>query len=223
MPYRKTVLGNDELYHVYNRGVDKRIIFNNQFDYRRFLNILNYYQFSENKMRYSYFLTMNADDQIKILKKLSKDSQRLVEIHCFCLMPNHIHLLLKQTVENGITMFMKKVTDSHSRYFNTKNKRSGHLFQGNFGAVRIENTEQFIHVGRYIHLNPVAAFLIKPNKLHLYRYSSYPEYINLKNGFTNTSEMLSLFKNSESYIKFTLDQVEYVQKLHLIKHLTLED
>lgn len=223
MPYRKIVLGNNEFYHVYNRGVEKRTIFNNKFDYRRFINTLNYYQFGDNKLRYSHFLSLKVQDQLKALRELNQNFKKLVEIHCFCLMPNHIHLLLKQVTDGGISTFMRKATNSYSHFYNTKNERVGPLFQGNFGAVRIENSEQLIHVGRYIHLNPVTSFLIKPEELSNYQFSSYPEYLNLKKGFSQTSETLSNFKDIESYTSFTLDQVEYSRKLHLIKHLTLED
>ena len=138
-------------------------------------------------------------------------------------MPNHIHFLLKQLADKGISKFMAKVTSAFSHYFNIRHERVGHLFQGNFGAVRIENDQQFIHVSRYIHLNSVASFLIEVDDLLNYEYSSYPEYINGTPGFTNTKEILSYFKNKDEYRKFVEDQADYARKLENIKHLSLEE
>ena len=75
---------------------------------------------------------------------------------------------------------MAKTTSGFSHYFNLRHERVGHLFQGNFGAVRIENEEQLVHVSRYIHLNPVSSYLIRIEDIDDYEYSSFPEYTNKK-------------------------------------------
>jgi len=118
---------------------------------------------------------------------------------------------------------MAKITNAYSHYFNTRYDRIGHLFQGNFGAVRIESDEQLIHTSRYIHLNPVSSYLIEIKDLLDYEYSSYPEYINDTRGFINTKEVLSYFKNKNDYRKFVEDQADYARKLENIKHLILEE
>ncbi len=223
MARRKTILATNEIYHVYNRGVEKRPIFLIKRDYARFIETTNYYRFANCPMRFSYFKLLSPEEKYSIIKSLEKDSKKLVDIFAFCLMPNHMHFLLKQLVDMGISKFMAKITNAFSHYFNTRHNRIGHLFQGNFGAVRVESDEQFIHVSRYIHLNPVSSYLIEIKNLPNYEYSSYPEYVNGTIGFTNTKEILSYFKNKGEYTKFVEDQADYARKLENIKHLSLEE
>lgn len=222
MAHRKTILATNEIYHVYNRGVEKRPIFLNKRDYIRFIETVNYYRFANCPMRFSYLKLLSYEEKDNIFKRLESESEKLVDVFAFCFMPNHIHFLLKQLVGKGISKFMAKITNAFSHYFNIRHDRIGHLFQGNFGAVRIETDEQLIHVSRYIHLNPVSSYLIEIRDLSNYEYSSYPEYINGASGFTNTKEVLSHFKNKNEYRKFVEDQADYARKLENIKHLTLE-
>lgn len=219
---RKIVIATGEIYHVYNRGVEKRLIFQIKSDYLRFLDAINYYRFANCPLRFSHLKRLTAEEKERILKKLEKESKNLVEVFTFCLMPNHFHFQLKQLMENGVSKFISKVTNGYSHYFNLRHERVGHLFQGNFGAVRIEDDEQFLHVHRYIHLNPVASYLMEYEDLKTYDYSSYPEYLGKKNGFCNTQEILSHFKSVEVYKKFIEDQVDYARRLENIKHLLLE-
>lgn len=222
MPYRKTILANGEIYHVHNRGVEKRPIFLNRRNYLRFIELANYYRFANTPMKFSYLRLMSGKQRNKLFEKLEEESKLLVEILVFCLMPNHIHFLLKQLQDNGISKFMARTTNSLGHYFNILNKRVGHLFQGNFGAVRIETEEQLVHVSRYIHLNPVSSYIIDINDLENYEYSSYPEYIGKRKGFCNTKEVLSLFDSIDTYKAFVNDQADYARELENIKHLTLE-
>ena len=223
MGQRKTILATNEIYHVFNRGVEKRQIFLIKRNYIRFTKATNYYRFANCPMRFSYFRLLPHEKQDNVIKRLEKESKRLVDIFSFCFMPNHIHFLLKQLIDKGISKFMAKITNAYSHYFNTRYDRIGHLFQGNFGAVRIESDEQLIHTSRYIHLNPVSSYLIEIKDLLDYEYSSYPEYINDTRGFINTKEVLSYFKNKNDYRKFVEDQADYARKLENIKHLILEE
>jgi len=222
MAYRKIVLATNEIYHVYNRGVEKRPIFVIRKDYLRFIALANYYRFSNCPVKFSHFKELSMQERESILNRLENESKKLVDIMAFCLMPNHVHFLLKQLLDNGISKFMAKITSGFSHYFNVRHERVGYLFQGNFGAVRIEDDEQFVHVSRYIHLNSVSSYLIEVEDLDNYEYSSFPEYINKKKGFCNTKEILSYFKNAQEYGKFVYDQADYARQLENIKHLTLE-
>ena len=222
MARRKTVLATNEIYHIYNRGVEKRPIFLIKRDFTRLIDTINYYRFANCPMKFSYFKILPLEEKEEIIKRLNHESKKLVDIFAFCLMPNHMHFLLKQLADKGISKFMAKITNAFSHYFNTRHDRIGHLFQGNFGAVRIESDEQLTHVSRYIHLNPVSSYLIEIKDLRDYKYSSYPEYINGVSGFTNTKEVLSYFKNKNEYRKFVEAQADYARKLENIKHLTLE-
>lgn len=222
MALRKTIFATNEIYHVYNRGVEKRPIFLYKRDYARFLDTTNYYRFANCPIKFSYFKKLALKKRESILQKLEEESKRLVDILAFCLMPNHFHFLLKQLTDKGISKFMAKITNGFSHYFNMRHDRSGHLFQGNFGAVGIEDDEQFMHVSRYIHLNPVAAYIVDIKDLASYQYSSYPEYIGKSSGFTNVKESLSYFNDPKKYKEFVEDQADYAKKLADIQHLTLE-
>ncbi len=136
-------------------------------------------------------------------------------------MLNHYHLLVKQNREGGITEFLGKLSNSYTKYFNTKYNRVGQLFQGEFKAVLIESDEQLMHVSRYIHLNPIASLLVKD--LESYSWSSYLEYLGLTNsGFCNKEDILGLFKNTQAYNQFVSDQIGYALELERVKNQLLE-
>ena len=158
------------------------------------------------------------------MMSLKKKAMYLVSIISFVLMPNHFHFLLKQNVENGISLFLAQFQNSYTRYFNTKNRRQGHLLQGQFKAVRIEDDDQLLHVRRYIHLNPYVSYVVKDIKeLEEYKYSSFPEYLNHeKNEICNKPIVLSHFPTIKQYKKFITDQADYQRELGQIKHLVME-
>lgn len=214
MTYQQVAFGNGEFYHVVNRGVEKRITFLDRRNYQRFLETMEYYRFKNPPTRFSF------RDRPNIFNKGS-GNKVLVEIICFCLMPNHFHLLLKQVEENGVSIFLSKLTNSYTKYFNIKYKRVGPLFQGSFKAVRIEDDEQLIHTSRYIHLNPLIDYLVKD--LRVYQYSSYPQFLGLKDGFCKIHYILDHFASPSAYEKFVLDQEEYGRTIKKIERLLLED
>ncbi|MBI2196427.1 transposase [Candidatus Daviesbacteria bacterium] len=214
MTYQQAVFGNDEFYHVVNRGVEKRLTFLDKRDYQRFLQTLEYYRFKNPPTRFSF------KNRPNILKKGSSN-EVLIEVICFCLMPNHFHLLLKQAKENGISVFLSKLTNSYTKYFNTRHKRVGPLFQGSFKAVRIEDDEQLVHTSRYIHLNPLIDYLVK--NLRVYQYSSYRQFLDLEDGFCKIHYVLDRFPSPGAYEKFVLDQEEYGRTIKKIERLLLED
>lgn len=214
MPYRYLPFVNQEIYHIYNRGSEKRITFLDKRDYRRFLKTLRYYQLSGPKPKLSHFFKY---------QRFKPDlAQKLVEVLAYCLMPNHFHLLVKQLKDGGITEMLSKSSLSYTKYFNTRYNRVGPLFQGEFKAVHIETDEQLIHVSRYIHLNPIVSFLVKD--LRKYEYSSYQEFVQRNsNDFCSTKEILGFFSSVEGYIQFIADQTDYGQTLEKIKHQIIEE
>ncbi|MBI2019961.1 transposase [Candidatus Daviesbacteria bacterium] len=213
MPYRIIPLATGQVYHVFNRGVAKMPVFDDRRDYNRFLETIYYYQFQGPKPQFS---------QLNRFKDFEYEkNKRIVEIICYCLMPNHYHFMLRQLEEKGISEFINKVSNSYTKYFNTRHERVGPLFQGQFKAVRVESDEQLIHLSRYIHLNPIASYLVK--NLRDYPWSSYVSYLELQEDkICNKEVVISLFKNSKRYEQFVLDQVDYARKLELIKHKLLE-
>lgn len=225
MPGRKVPLVNNEIYHILNKGISLQPTFLIKRDYHRALQTIFYYQNQKPPVKYSRFLSLSNKQREIILDNLKKQGLILVEIIAFCLMPNHFHLLLKQVIDGGISKFIGNFTNSYTRYFNTKHKREGALFQGKFKAVRIESDEQLLHVSRYIHLNPYSSYVIKTlGELENYSYSSLPEYLQkLPNNFCQKEIILDQFKNINSYKNFVFDQADYQRELENIKHLTLED
>ena len=213
MPRRNLPLVNNYYYHTYNRGVEKRLTFLDSRDFTRFLRMLNYYQYSGPKPSFSKITTEQ-------LKKL-QDNEKIVEIICYCLMPNHFHLLIKQLKDSGISNFIRLISNGYTRYFNTRHIRVGPLFQGAYKAVLIETDEQLMHVSRYIHLNPFVSILVKD--LRTYQWSSYLDFIEIRNGkLANKNEVLSFFKDSAEYEKFVLDHAGYAMDLEHIKHQLLD-
>lgn len=212
MPGRTTPLVNGEFYHVYNRGNEKRDIFTQTRDYTRFLKTVFYYLFTGPRPSFSKFSKL----QVTLLKPLSEE--KLVEIICYCLMPNHFHFLIRQLKENGISKFMGQISNSYTKYFNTKYQRVGPLLQGAFKAVRIESEEQLIHVSRYIHLNPVVSGLV--DNLEDYQWSSYLEYIKPISTFCSINEILGFFDSNEKekYKEFVEAQIDYGKRLEMVKH-----
>lgn len=213
MPGRITPLVNGEFYHLYNRGSDKRPTFNQPRDYKRFQQTLYYYQFLGPKPRFSRFAKADLSSFKPDLNK------KLVDIISYCIMPNHFHFLVKQLKDNGISIFISQLCNSYTKYFNTKYPRVGPLFQGKFQSVLVETEAQFIHLSRYIHLNPVVSGLAK--NLEDWSWSSYLEYIN-KPFICNTSEILNLFPSQKKYQEFVKAQIEYGTTLEILKHRTID-
>lgn len=212
MPGRTTPLVNGEFYHVYNRGSEKRDIFTESRNYTRFIKTIFYYQFAGPRPSFSKFSKL----QVTLLKQLSEE--KLVAIICYCLMPNHFHFLVRQLKENGISKFMGQISNSYTKYFNTKYQRVGPLLQGAFKAVRVESEEQLIHVSRYIHLNPVVSGLV--DNLEEHQWSSYLEYIKPISTFCSINEILGFFGSNEKekYKKFVEAQIDYGKRLEMVKH-----
>lgn len=224
MPYRKTPLVKNVFYHVFNRSVARQPIFLNSWDYQRAYELLNYYRFVKPGTRYSHFKRMKVEQKTLFLAQLEKLAIKQVEIHAYCLMPNHFHLLLEQKTDNGISGFLSNFQNSYARFFNTKNNRSGSVFQLMFKAVYIETDEQLKHVVRYIHLNPLTSYLLKKfEELNQFQWSSYLDYIGKRHhSFVETGFVLKLFTSPESFVQFTNDQISYQRELERIKHLIHE-
>lgn len=213
MPYRTIPLVNDQFYHIYNRGVNKGLIFKGARDHQRFIKALAYYQLEGPKPKFSHFTSSSL--------VRPDPNKKIVEIISYCLMPNHFHLLVRQTKNNGISEFISKLTNSYTKYFNTKRARVGPLLQGQFKAVLVETDEQLLHLSRYIHLNPLVSLLI--SDLSKYQWSSYAEFNQEKEGLCNKQVILSEFKSPYAYRQFVMDRADYGKNLEVIKHKLLDE
>lgn len=222
MPGRATPLVTNQIYHVFNRGIDKRPTFVTKRQYNRALQTINFYRFPAGVVKLSKYLEYNSRRQSAALSLLQNPGS-IVEILAFCLMPNHYHLLLRQTKDRGISKFIGNFQNSYTKYFNRSNQKDGAIFLNQFKAVRVEDDEQLIHVSRYIHLNPFTSYLVtSPGKLEGYPWSSLAEYTENQDGFTEKSLILDLFKDKTTYRDFVLNQADYQKTLHQMQHLILE-
>lgn len=221
MSQRKTPLATGEYYHIFNRGVACLPTFLTKSDYRQAITSFSYYKDVKPFMKFSRFKDLSFDEKDSVLKR-SENAGKLVDLTCYCLMPNHFHFIIKQLVENGISIFLSKFTNSYTKYFNTKNERVGSLFQGVFKSVHVDSTNQLVHLSRYIHLNPLTSFVVPEKKFVSYPWSSLNDYLENKNTLVNPSPVLSEFSSSKRYFDFVMNQKDYQRSLKQIEYLLTE-
>ena len=188
MAYQKPTFVTDEIYHIYNRGVEKRKIFPETHDYSRM--VRNLYKLNDKNAA----LHPRYQPKRNSARRKNLPREPLVEILAFVLMPNHYHLALRQTTENGVVKFMQKLDVGYAMYFNKKNERVGPLFQGRFRATHIDTDEYLRNLLGYIHTNPVDLaenfqdrISEKMDFLEKYRWSSFLDYVGIENFPTITT------------------------------------
>ena len=223
----------DAYYHLYNRGVEKRTIFQDNQDYAVFLSYLKTYLLPKDTKKLHDILldpktSLKEKDQAKKKLHLNNFSKNL-KLLAYCLMPNHFHFLVKQKEENTIDQFMNSLLTRYVMYFNRKHRRVGHLFQGVYKAVLVNTDEQLLHLSRYIHLNPA----LQGQALHDlrgYKYSSYQNYLinpslnSTLNNWIQPAEILSFFGKSgfNSYQSFVQDKGLDEVSAHHISKISLD-
>jgi len=180
MPQRTVELCAGEYYHLYNRGNNRERIF------------------------------FERENYLFFLRRLRKYVVPILDVVAYCLMPTHYHLLVgvKQTSEVGetsevspVSKAMMRFSVSYTKAMNKRYDRVGTLFQGAFRAKHVDGDNYLVHLSRYIHLNPVIAGLVgRPEE---WEFSSYPEYIGIRNGTLPAPEIvLSQFPSPEAYREF---------------------
>ena len=159
MPRYARIAGPNLFYHLMNRGIEKRAIFRKSGDYDKFM---SYLSICNKKFDWS--------------------------IYCYCIMPNHFHLLVR-TRTHPLGHIMKSLQTSYGVYFNKKYKRVGPVFSGRFKSIICQEDSYFLQVSKYIHLNPVKIIdsgwkengisnrIVAKEYLSKYMYSSYQEYL----------------------------------------------
>lgn len=204
-------------YHIYNRGVEKRTIFQDDKDYKTFLSYLKFYLSDPNLQG------LSLQEKPISPSKQPRNYHTSIDLIAYCLMPNHFHFLIKQNDDSSMSNFMSSLITKYVRYFNTRNKRVGHLFQDRYKAVKIETEQQWIHLTKYIHTNPFDLPACKdcPRRLSEYKYSSYPIYLGLfQQSWVKPSVILINFSKAgkNSYQNFIEEQFDVIP----IYHLTLD-
>lgn len=179
---RSHIFSIGEYYHLYNRGTDKRVIFNDNQDFCRFQTLL--YLCNSNE---SVHIINMSNDTIKDHYQFVKEDA-LVAIGAYVLMSNHFHILVKECSVGGVSKFMQKLLTAYTMYFNKKYERSGALFQGKFKSTHANDDSYLKYLYAYIHMNPCKA--LSPNwktalpqtdkligYLNEYKYSSMIDFI----------------------------------------------
>ena len=213
MAKRKVEFANGEIYHIYNRGTDKRRIFSDTLDMGRFLQSMREFNTLDpigSIYEHSFIINKHNSQLGSEASKLNQDdkidessNEPLVYIIAYCLNPNHYHFILEQVSDNGIEKFMQRLGTGYTKYFNNKDKRTGSLFQGVFKAVYVTSNEQLLHLSVYVNLN------FRVHQYHESAFlrirSSYDEYIGIisdESGMCVKDKVLGQFRNTREYQEF---------------------
>jgi len=189
----------DGVYHVYNRGVEKREIFLDEQDYAIFLHLLKYYLSPVEKNPIHPLINLPNYSVAFKYRHVLENLEDKVDLFAFCLMPNHFHLIIRQKTVDGMTSLMRKISTTYAMYFNKKYDRVGYLFQGNYKAILVDRDDYLIHLSRYVHINSAEFEGTVPSN---YPYSSYSYYLKEKHAvWLKPDFILNYFKDS-SYKDF---------------------
>ncbi len=214
-------------YHIYNRGVEKRIIFLDEQDYTVFLSYLKDYLLLKDEEKLRNKLSdpnTSYKEKDKIIKLLRLNNfAGEITLLAYCLMPNHFHFFVKQKSALSIDKFMQSLCTRYTMYFNRKYKRVGSLFQAVYKAVLVNEENQFIYLSKYIHKQSIAS---QGETLQGWREKqpcSFAEYSGLrKTTWVEPNEILNYFSKTNptlSYKNFVLERDDY----EAIQGLTLEE
>lgn len=212
------------IYHVFNKSIAGYKIFNMRSDYLRMRDLCRYYQRCSPPVkfsRYKKYLSLHRLQQREVFPPHFSSGENIVRIVAYCFMPTHIHFILQPMIENGISIFVAKILNSYTRYFNLKHKRKGPLWEGRTKKILVKTQEQLVHLTRYIHLNPVTGYLVE--RPQDWEFSSYLEYLNLipnEECICTFGDLLEI--NPQTYREFVEDRISYQRELAKIKALLIE-
>ena len=202
---RKIKFAPFEHFHIFNRGNNKQNIFLTERDYVRFLFLILHLQSEQSFTNIGYNVTNFIKHRVfnKIRRMDDFVKNRGVNLVGFILMPNHFHLIVEEIKDSGLSDYMQRVQNAYTKYFNIKYRKTGHLLQGPFKAVHINDNNQLLHLSAYIHRNPRGLKYWK-NKEHCYEWSSYQDYLEIN----RWGELLALgivtgqFRKNTEYFDF---------------------
>lgn len=238
---RKTQFEKGKIYHIYNRGVEKREIFLSDGDRWRFLQGLYLFNDESGSLNLLYRLeqqkgAMHFGILRDYMKQEGVERKPLVRIMADCLRPNHFHLLLEEIQEDGISKFMQKLGVGYTKYFNTKYERVGPLFQGVFKAVLVDNDTQLQYLLVYINvINPgqeIEPTLKEQGTQDVegilkfakeYPWSTHQEYLGKRDSIIMEKGIAeNLFSTPEQYREFARDILLGKKGLGAMNELFLE-
>jgi putative transposase len=211
----KKFYAEGDFYHVFNKSIANFGIFKDQTNSQRFIELLDYYNNTKVKERFSYAIKFKRYSYKNIFFQQENPSIKLIS---YCVMPDHYHLLIKIISENHLSKLISTIENSFTRYFNLKFKRKGPLWQSRFKSVYIESNEHLLHVSRYIHLNPTTSYL--KNRPEDWPFSSYRKFIEDKR-FLSQMKEISIDDNLQ-YKQFVENNLDYQRNLKHIRKMLLE-
>ena len=195
MPSRYTIktFVENGYYHVYNRGVEKRKIFEDSQDYKVLLNYFKEALLPSPKLDDLKTIFTLQGTSFRGVRRVPKNFHQKVNLIAYFFLPNHFHLLLHQTERENIEGFMRSVFTRYSTFFNKKYQRVGPLFQGIYKAAPIQDDSYLLHLTRYVHQNP------SEHNLDIKKaYSSYADYLGLRNTKWIRPEVVLIFFKSQT-------------------------
>ncbi|TSC55410.1 MAG: hypothetical protein Greene041679_621 [Parcubacteria group bacterium Greene0416_79] len=199
MPTRKVELANNNFYHVFNRGTDKRAIVMSPDDVDRFF---------ESIALFNSLSPIGSIFEHRFQKEQSTPP-KLVRIVAYCLNPNHFHLILEQVADKGIEKFLQRVGNGYTKYFNKKYKRSGVLFQGPFKAVHLRTDWELVDTSVYVNLNAKRHQL--GHRMSKLSQSSWNEYTKPSRSqgkvLCHTEPALAHFSSPQEYKTYALREL----------------
>ena len=224
MPQRTTPLINGELYHVYNHISHHRYPFNQPALLSHARQALEYYCTGRPNVSFSTYLKVSEQQRQLLQSNLTKH-QSSIQLICYCIMPNHYHLLVKQLEGSGIANVVAKFQSSLSHHHNLTRHTNGPLFNGRYKATHIATDTQLVHVFLYIILNPYTAGLIN-SLAKLKTYPGLPNNIFQPYSSSNSAccptSVISLFPSIDKLWQFITDQADYQRSLAKDKSLLLD-
>ena len=200
MSLRYGNLDNGEYYHVFNRGVDKRVVFNNTFDYERMLLLM---QLINSEKRIGSIFELSKGNLKKRMQDFESE-EKLVKIYGLCLLPNHFHIVLQQISDDGISKFMQKLSSGYTQYFNKRNDRVGALFQGRYKYVLLDTEYQLLRMISYVNRNHEIHNYTGPSRASIGHHS----FLKGSSNFIAVREALDLFGDVDFYKKYSKTIVE---------------
>ena len=218
-----------EVYHIYTKSIAGFKVFNTPAEFERMRIALRHYQPVKAPGRLSYLMSLCPSQTEPLAPRRCNTyavepvaGDRLIQLIAYCFMQTHFHLLVRQLEPDGISVFMNRILNSYSRYFNLRHRRKGPLWESRFQDRHIKTTEDALCMTRYIHLNPVTAGLVK--KAGDWEYSSYAEYM----GKIPAAHCLCDFRTifdlpPRQYEKFVADHAAHQQELARLKKSLLDD
>ncbi len=212
----------NELYHVFNRAIDNRKVFDDRLVALSFLKALRYYRSTVATRSLSKIRELDPVLIAEIWREVSWRKYFRVDILAYCLMPTHFHFLLRQKVEDGISKFISDVVNSFTKNFNPLNERKGPLFLPRFKSVRVTTETHLAHVSRYVHLNPYSGGVVDNiSQLVGYPWSSFPYYLHVGEGdnLVETATLLGIFGDREKYKDFVTSNADYQRTLEEVKYV----